>query len=336
MSCGRENSGTPSPRQALATPQSPRYKHTQPMAYLFFVDESGLDRKHCPYEVLAGVAVEDSRLWMLISQIREAELAIFGRRYPKELKAKLLLDSATYKLANNPAVTALTDAERVAHCRSCLDKGEAARDKGLPSSDPTRLELVSLGRSRLIFVQRVLELCGQGQAQFFASIVDCAAPRPSSPGLRKDYSYLFERFYTFLDDTSPSAHGIVVFDEVERSKSHILIDQMAVYFQRTAKGRVRAARILPEPLFVHSDLTTMIMVADLLAYLVVFGVRIAGMERPARPELRHLADAVLARRFKSDSGPHRVWGFKLIQDLRPRSEQNPKGITNDADGPESI
>lgn len=295
------------------------------MAYLFFVDESGLDRKHCPYEVLAAVAVEDSRLWTLITQIREAEVAIFGRRYPKELKAKLLLDAGSFKLASNPAVGPLADSDRVALCRSGLDKGEAAKRDQRPSHH-TRLELVALGRSRLLFVQRVLELCAQSQARFFASIVDCAAPRPSSDGLRKDYSYLFERFYAFLDYTSSNAHGIVVFDELERSQSHILIDQMAVYFQRTAKGRIRAARVLPEPLFVHSDLTTMIMVADFLAYLIVFGVRIPGMDRPARPELKALADAVLARRFKTDPGPRQLWSFKLIKDLRPRNEQQPHEV----------
>lgn len=292
------------------------------MAHLLFVDESGLDTRNSPYEVLAGVSIEDSRIWPLISAIREAELAIFGRRYPKELKGRLLLNANTFKQAANPAVGTLSDAERTLHCRAGLDEGEAAKLEARPSRH-TRFQLVSLGRARIAFCHRVLELCAQHQARFFASIIDCSAPRPAGSGLRKDYSYLFERFYAFLDNTSPNGHGIVVFDEIERSKSHILIDQMAQYFQRTMNGRIRAARILPEPLFVHSDLTTMILVADLLAYLLVFGVRVPGMDRPVpRPELQQFELAVLSRQYRTTEGPYPMWSFKVIRDLRPRSERD--------------
>jgi len=36
------------------------------MAYFMFVDESGQDHRDSPYEVLAGVAVHDTKLWDLI------------------------------------------------------------------------------------------------------------------------------------------------------------------------------------------------------------------------------------------------------------------------------
>jgi hypothetical protein len=39
------------------------------MSYLLFIDESGHDRKEAPYEVLAGLAVEDQKLWGLIQRV---------------------------------------------------------------------------------------------------------------------------------------------------------------------------------------------------------------------------------------------------------------------------
>ena len=60
---------------------------------------------------------------------------------------------------------------------------------------------------------------------------------------------------------------MVVFDEIEKSKSHLLIDQMHRYFRDTAVGRLRADRIVPEPFFVHSELTTGVRLADLVRTL---------------------------------------------------------------------
>lgn len=64
------------------------------MAYILFLDESGHDLKDSPYEVLAGVAVEDKNVWNLIRQIHLLEENIFGRRYSygeRELKARKIL-----------------------------------------------------------------------------------------------------------------------------------------------------------------------------------------------------------------------------------------------------
>lgn len=80
--------------------------------------------------------------------------------------------------------------------------------------------------------------------------------REGREGLQKDYAYLFERFFYFLEDNAAREQGIVVFDELEKSKSHLLIDQMHRYFTETATGQYRANRIIPEPFFVHSELTT--------------------------------------------------------------------------------
>jgi hypothetical protein len=72
-------------------------------------------------------------------------------------------------------------------------------------------------------------------------------------GLRKDYAYLFERFFYFLEDESSNSgygqQGVLVFDELEKSKSHILINQAHRYFKDTATGKHRANLIVPELFF---------------------------------------------------------------------------------------
>ncbi len=82
--------------------------------------------------------------------------------------------------------------------------------------------------------------------------------------------------------------GYVVFDELDRSQSHILLDQMEAYFIKTKKGRDRAVRIIPEPFFVHSDMSTIIQIADVLAYILSWGQAIPAMKKPGRPELAPL------------------------------------------------
>ena len=144
--------------------------------------------------------------------------------------------------------------------------------------------------------------------------------------LRKDYAYLFERFFYFLDAQQEHERGLVVFDELERSQAHVLSGQMSAYFNDTRTGQTRAQRIIPEPLFVHSDLTTGIQVADLVAYTISWNVRVAGMSEPKRPELEGLGQAVLDLRYRAvrerEGHPEGfvVWSFAVIDDLRPREE----------------
>ena len=49
--------------------------------------------------------------------------------------------------------------------------------------------------------------------------------------------------------------GYLVFDERDKSESHLLLRQVGQYFIKTKNGRTRSRLIIPEPFFVHSDLT---------------------------------------------------------------------------------
>lgn len=290
------------------------------MAYFLFIDESGQDHRASPYEVLAGAAVEDRELWNLIKAIQDAEERNFGRRYSEgraELKGKKLLKTKVYRLAKqSPPIPSV---ERRTLARQCLNAGNTAG----------RREIIALAQAKLDYVTEVFEICGRFRCKAFASIVSRDAPTPASPGyLRKDYAFLFERSFYFLEDSGETTAGIVVFDELEKSRSHLLVEQMDRYFKRTAKGQQRSGKIIPEPFFVHSDLTTGIQVADLIAYTLSWGFRTRDMTEPSRDELSDLVNQICLMRHRAirprENNPNfTIWSFtNVILDLRPGELQD--------------
>ena len=112
--------------------------------------------------------------------------------------------------------------------------------------------------------------------------------------------------------------GYLIFDELDKAKSHVLLGQVASYFIKTRNGRTRSRLIIPEPFFVHSDLTTLIQLTDIVAYVISRGLRLKGMSAEAREELSPLVNRVKRLRFSRETeGGEKIWGFKHIQDLRP-------------------
>ncbi|MBN1145619.1 MAG: DUF3800 domain-containing protein [Anaerolineales bacterium] len=288
------------------------------MAYFLFVDESGQDRTSTPYEVLAGVAIQDAALWDLIQEIQQTESKYFGSFYRdnrRELKAKKLLKAKTYRLAGQ--LPPIDEAATRSLARICLSDGARAG----------RLHITALAQAKLRYADEVLGICQRYDCRVFASIIDYQSPavQPqlidfSGLGfLRKDYAYLFERFFYYLEDLPVREMGAVIFDELERSKSHILHEQMGKYFLATQKGRERSALIIPEPLFVHSDLTTGIHLADLVAYCIAWGFRAGMMSAPRREELGRLVEMICGMRYRARrvipdirETPVEVWSIAII------------------------
>jgi hypothetical protein len=290
--------------------------HNPRMAYFLFIDESGHDRKASPYEVLAGAAIQDRDLWNVVTALHEAEIRWFGRRYSEgssELKGKKILKTKVFKHARLQAEVQIKDIPTYA--KKALDTGEGS---------PKLLKALAL--AKLNYAREVFEICSRFRCSAFASIIETDAPGTESDGLRKDYAYLFERFFYFLEDRRSQEHGVIVFDELEKTKSHILIGQTHAYFKDCAIGRHRAGLIIPEPLFVHSDLTTGIQIADLIAYIISWGFRLPQMTKAARPELKEYATQVAEMRHKTvrerNGNPDfDIWSFAYIPDLRTRSER---------------
>ncbi len=74
-------------------------------------------------------------------------------------------------------------------------------------------------------------------------------------------------------------------------------------------------------------MTSLIQVADLIAYLIAWGLRIPGqLEAPGREELAPFAEQVWDMEFRTRrrlQGQKRatIFGFKLIKDLRGWEDQ---------------
>jgi hypothetical protein len=289
---------------------------------LLFVDESGHDHGEMPCEVLAGVAIAEDYLWNLVKAIRAAEKEHFGgsvrELFTEERKAKKLLKRKRFKEAQRDIDIPPAECLRLAH--SLLQKGKASR--GTPDSHPTFLEIVAFSRKVIDFVREVLTIAAGFNVRVFASVVAADAPRAEEDKLRKDYVYLFERYFYFLEQFPLRERGLIVFDELDKAQSHILLQQMAAYFLGHSTGMYRSSRIVPEPFFVHSDLTTGVFFADLAAYILGWGWRRRDMPQPAREELRPFAAQLHNMQFHGEkpkpdgSGVWQLHGIHYMNDLR--------------------
>ncbi len=295
---------------------------------LLFVDESGHDHNDMPCEVLAGVAIAEDNLWNLVQAIKAAERDHFGENLrvllDEETKAKKLLKRKRFREAARDVEIAPEECRRLS--RSLLQKGRLAR--GQPTSNPTFLEIVAFSRQVLAYVHAVLDIAARHGVRVFASVVDATAPRPPKGILRKDYVYLFERYFYFLESFPSRERGLIVFDELDKAQSHVLLGQMAAYFLDCETGRHRSSRIVPEAFFVHSDLTTGILIADLVAYILGWGWRLGRMEQPRREELRSYASQLHDMQFHGQKPRHDGLGcwdlhsIVYLDDLRGRLEKN--------------
>jgi hypothetical protein len=84
------------------------------VSYFLFIDESGNDKRESPYEVLAGIGIEDRNLWNFIQALQDTEVQFFGRRMSRgglELKGKKLLKKKTFRHAQG--LPAIADTERI-------------------------------------------------------------------------------------------------------------------------------------------------------------------------------------------------------------------------------
>ena len=291
---------------------------------LYFIDESGHDHGESPYEVLAAVAIQERELWNLIQAIRDAELEFFGVRFAEvgiEFKGKKLLRRKTFRLAGQDGP--IQPDERRDLVRTLVQRGHQ-EEHAVIREKVSRRELTAYGQASLAFAERVFLLMGRYRVKTFAAMVNPTAPRPD-PGdyLRRDYAFLFERFFYQLEATSENEMGLIAFDELDKAKSRILLNQMSGYFLQSEIGYRRSARIVPEPFFVHSDLTTAVQLADLVAYCANWGIRLKNMSNPIREELKPLGRLIFDLRYvgkRFDEQDNREWpvyGMFYIDDLRP-------------------
>jgi hypothetical protein len=302
------------------------------VSYFLFVDESGHDRKLAPAEVLGGFAIRDGTLWSFIQAVYALQLEIFGITYPslnaerraakaagedaeldvKEIKGDNFLNPRVFKKAAWSPTFAAEERRKLAEYS--LRNGAKA----------DRRSLSALAQAKLEYVKRLFELCPAFRAQCLGLIVPVDAPGDRKVTvLRKDYAYLFERFFYFVDSKAAEHSGIIVFDELDKSASHILLGQMQAYYRDFKTGQDRSERLVPEPLFVQSDLTVGIQLADLVAYILSWGHgfnRGAMVPKP-RAELAPFVKQVESLRIDSRVNGNKSEGVYVVYDLRTRLEK---------------
>lgn len=253
------------------------------MSWLLFMDESGHDHKHCPYEVRGGLAVHARQLWPLVQQMQSAELHSFGARlfeYRKELKGAKLLDKDRFKWAAQ--ATWMNDEARRKHARGFLTKG-------LEKKPPTADEFTAYGQACIEMARAVFTALRNVEARLFAAVIPATVQKPATfeagEYLRKDHVFLLERYFYFLE--AQREHGLLVFDQVEHGYDQRFVRQVERYFSKTQTGRYRTAWIPPVPMFVASDMSLPVQAADLAIYCINWGFRLpaAGMEAPVREEI---------------------------------------------------
>lgn len=254
------------------------------MSILLFLDESGHDHKNAPYEVRGGIALPAERLWPFVRAVKRLEESCFGDhlyRYKTEIKGHRLLDKHRFKWANQEPT--LDDLARRKHAIGFLNKG-------VRKQAPTRLEFTAYGQACIEMVRGVFETLRTHQARLFAVAIPRSVEKPSSfeaeEYLRKDYVFLLERFFYFLEEKKET--GLLVMDQTDQTEDRRFVRRLERYFTLTQPGRHRTARIVPSPFFVSSDMAYPVQVADVCIYCVNHAFRLPalGMDAPVRPEVQ--------------------------------------------------
>jgi hypothetical protein len=288
---------------------------------LLFIDESGQDHQVMPCEVLAGIAVAEENLWNLIKAIRSAEKDHFGdylrNLRATELKARKLLKRKCFRLAHQRIT--IPEQELSALANSFLLKGLQSYKSKTGNPCTTAREMTGYCRSVLNFVDKVIDVAASFDVRVFASVVDKDTAATEKDVLKKDFVYLFERYFYYLKSLPEHSRGLVVFDELEKSKAQKLIQQMASYFLGTKTGQFRSSKIIPEPCFFEKEFNNRVFLADLTAYIIGWGWRLSRMLQPRRAELEPFARKLHDIQFvgekpKDDSdGTWMLYGIKYIE-----------------------
>ncbi len=285
------------------------------MSWLLFLDEPGEGQSSFPYGVLTGIAVEDLQVWPLTRKLRDAQDQFFGRQ---------LTDAA----GRYAAIPALLDAKvyEDAALHSRLDPGLAPchGDRGAGERAFSNSEVsAALAQAKIAYCDHALSLARDFGASALAMFLPVEALRVRfDDRLRKDYAFLIERFHHFLDGRPGAGAGMLVLQRTSRYPSAVHPRSIVDYHTRTTNGRLRARRIVPEPVYADGALDVLFHLAELVSYVASWSIRLPHMTEPRRPEMGALSARCNDLRFSyvADNGK-KDWSFKFIADLQPGSAE---------------
>ena len=236
------------------------------MTQMFFMDESGHDRRDMPYEVRGGFSIHVSKLWLFVQKIQSLEIECFGHRL-EEVKGSKLLSKRVFAWANQ--AEEFPSRKRRELCNKFI------HNKGKPTWDL----FTAYGQACLRMTRGIIETLVDSKAEIFAVAIPRKAQIPPNyqfeDYLRKDQVFLFERYFYLLEENNE--HGLIVMDETEKNQDQRFVARMEKYFTKTENGRNRARLIVPSPFFVSSETATAVQVADFCIYVINRGFRLPEM-----------------------------------------------------------
>lgn len=258
------------------------------MSWLLFIGEPSHKIYPRPYNVLSALAVEDINVWDLIKKLEIAQMQYFGRH--------LNHDDMEHFCKNSGSVDQLTSSLEYTENQTNISKEKWS--------------------AYFLFATH---LARDYDVKAFAMITSADSSKVVFTGrLRKDYSYLFERFYNFLNSLSNGNIGMIVMEGTKSDDAIIKKNNITEYFLKTNNGRIRSKLIMPEPLMANGYIDKIFQLTQLLGFVVSWGVRLQGMTVPRRHDLNDLVAAFNNMRFsyRLQNG-NKDWSFKFISDVNP-------------------
>lgn len=277
------------------------------MTWSLFLDEPVDPVGNSPYKVVAGLAIEDKHIWPLSVKISDANLHYFGRQLRASnsayLKAGDLLSPEIFADAQNELTISSVERIRLIH--------DALSGEYIESVD----QRAALSQAKVSYCRFILNLIRNHEVRAFAVMVPTNAEALQiSTKLRRDYTFLLERFFYFVGDQAPPAMGLLILSDL--NKYTVTANSISEYFLKTTKGKIRSKSIMPEPLFARGRINILFQATSLLAYSLNWGFRTPSMKEPIRPELADFNSVFRSMRYLHESSDGKKdWSFKFINNL---------------------
>lgn len=252
-----------------------------------FIDEPGDHQSSLPYGSLTGVALKDTYVWELVKKLNKTH-----EHY------------ATLCQENNVPFGSVFSVQS--------DLTESLIGKSGNNAMP-------LHKLHIEYFKFCLDLLRDYEAILFAIVI----PRKDlrlrlDRQLRKDYSFLFERYFHFLNSHHDNQIGYLIRSKYNNESRCVDELQIRDYFNNTTKGRLRSRLIMPEILSCDGSMSVLVHVSRIITFVVSQSVRMSGMDIPVNTSLLEVANLCNKLRFSyvADNGK-KDWSFKFVSDLSP-------------------
>jgi hypothetical protein len=241
--------------------------------YFLYLDESGTE--NTSHFVLAGIAIQAmtwSEKTSKISQIKkkfrlsgkELHAGWMMRRYVEQEKIDRFEE-----LDDNQRIKAVIE-QRKATLLHIATHGTTAKLKTVKTNFKKTFHYVHLTqKERTSCLQEMADLIGSwSDCRLFAEAVDRKNYTVKEPIFDFAFRYLAGRYDAFLKNFSRSPdfdyHGLLIQDNNDKMASQLT--ELTKKFHKSGTLWNPETRIIETPLFVSSELTSMIQLADLIAY----------------------------------------------------------------------